>query len=350
MNALYFCFIILIFCQLVKSIENFSISEIPICNPISRLQGKKEIVNDEKKITVIGDIHGDYDGFLEILFHSNITISNKSCEWKKNDIGILLIQTGDIVDRGAKTVDVINCLEYLQSNAINYNSKVIRLIGNHELWWLTGLFHMRNKATDTPENINSVVHQTIQGIRNGNILGSYSHFSHGVPILFSHAGLRPDMLNLIKKHIDDTYNISNNNNNNIDQLSSYINNILNYSCSEINLESSSSSKCVFTDPIFEAGKERGGNGIGGSYWTDFQILSQAAKNSIIPLDFIQIVGHTMLKGKIKTSINMEVICVDAAMYLGGRAYLTIDNGRFYSYEKFNNKWIITDLTSVQCEA
>lgn len=40
----------------------------------SRLRGR---------VVVIGDVHGSYEGLLELLYYSNITASEKSCRWRE---------------------------------------------------------------------------------------------------------------------------------------------------------------------------------------------------------------------------------------------------------------------------
>ena len=92
-----------------------------------------------KRIISIGDIHGSYVGLLEILYYANITTSIDKCEWKSQDLNInnnysnntLLVQVGDIVDRGPGATESQNCLKYLQSTASSFNSKVVRLLGSN---------------------------------------------------------------------------------------------------------------------------------------------------------------------------------------------------------------------------
>ena len=43
----------------------------------------------------------------------------------------LLVQMGDIVDRGNGSFEAWNCLRHLQSTASQYNAQVIRLIGSN---------------------------------------------------------------------------------------------------------------------------------------------------------------------------------------------------------------------------
>jgi hypothetical protein len=77
----------------------------PLCHAFSRLQGKVDFANisiaNEFKIVAIGDIHGCFDGLIEILAHAKIIDrqSEPLCIWNKNIRNTLLIQLGDVVDR-----------------------------------------------------------------------------------------------------------------------------------------------------------------------------------------------------------------------------------------------------------
>ena len=62
---------------------------------------------------------------------------------------------GDIVDRGPLATEAYACLQHLQATA-PAGCKVVRLLGNHELWWLEGAVHMRNEEADTPAKIRAL--------------------------------------------------------------------------------------------------------------------------------------------------------------------------------------------------
>ena len=86
-----------------------------------------------ERVVVVGDVHGSFDGLLEILNAANITTSSTECKWKENvSIPTLFVQVGDIVDRGAGATEAWLCLQYLQNTSRNNNdrSKVIRLLGS----------------------------------------------------------------------------------------------------------------------------------------------------------------------------------------------------------------------------
>ena len=82
-----------------------------------------------QRTVVIGDVHGTAFGLFELLYEANITSSIEHCEWKNQPAeGTLLVQVGDIVDRGHQAFQAWVCLEHLQSTA-PAGSSVVRLIG-----------------------------------------------------------------------------------------------------------------------------------------------------------------------------------------------------------------------------
>jgi hypothetical protein len=89
---------------------------------------------DNRRIITIGDIHGAYDGLLELLHEAKITKSAKECVWADQTAGgVILVQSGDLVDRGPKAYEALQCLRSLQTEAPRYSSKVVRLIGSKEI-------------------------------------------------------------------------------------------------------------------------------------------------------------------------------------------------------------------------
>ena len=103
-----------------------------------------------------------------------------------------------------------------------------------------------------------------------------------------------------------------------------------------------------TDVIYGVGAERRGSSIGGVMWTDFHILEQEASETL--WDFVQVVGHTLHRGEIRSTSRLTSTCVDAGMLVGGRAYLTVTKqGRFISSEKqSSDEWMDSDLTAMMC--
>lgn len=88
------------------------------------------------RVVAIGDIHGDFDAFAEILRHAGIT--DESGRWIAGNT--TLIQTGDFLDRGAKVKAVVDLLMDLDQQATAAGGRMVVLIGNHEVMNMVGDF------------------------------------------------------------------------------------------------------------------------------------------------------------------------------------------------------------------
>ena len=354
--------------------------DIIACRINSRLRGRPlesesviEATNESERIVVIGDIHGCLHGFLEVLYHAGLLVAKDICEWNSATVeNTMLVQIGDIVDRGNNTLGVYRCLEHLQDTA-PASCRLIRLIGNHEIWWLTGSYHNRNKDTDSEDSLREVVQGLKDGLRSGKILGSYATRVQGMPILFSHAGFRPEMINFVQQEYK-----SSNGGLQAEHLSEYVNNVVKKMTSE---ESCGHIKklgevgkgwthCKYDHELFEAGPDRGGQNIGGPYWTDYSVMEKLGLGNLnrnteseaedIIKTMVQVVGHTISPRRmIRNTKYMEAIGVDSGMYIGGRTFLEIDkHGRFLAHEKSTSSlqsgigtgtgWNIRDLTKELC--
>jgi hypothetical protein len=94
------------------------------------------------RVVAIGDIHGAYDGLVSILRAADLIDDDN--RW----IGAnaTLVQTGDIVDRGAGVRKVLDLLMDLERQAPAHGGKVAVLLGNHEAITL-----LRDYQEVTPE-------------------------------------------------------------------------------------------------------------------------------------------------------------------------------------------------------
>ena len=82
----------------------------------------------------VGDVHGAYEPFRAILRETKIIDTRD--RW----IGgrAILIQTGDVLDRGADSRRVMDLLRRLERDAQRAGGRVYALLGNHELMRLVG--------------------------------------------------------------------------------------------------------------------------------------------------------------------------------------------------------------------
>ena len=87
-----------------------------------------------QRIVAVGDIHGAYDGFVRILRTANVI--DKRDRWSAGST--VLVQTGDVVDRGADSKKAMDLLRRLEREAAKAGGRVLALIGNHETMRLGG--------------------------------------------------------------------------------------------------------------------------------------------------------------------------------------------------------------------
>lgn len=92
------------------------------------------------RIVAIGDVHGDYDDFSIILRKANLT--DTSGQWIGGDT--MLVQMGDITDRGPDVKRVMDLLISLEKQAPKAGGLVITLMGNHESYNLMGIFDRKS--------------------------------------------------------------------------------------------------------------------------------------------------------------------------------------------------------------
>ncbi|WP_118856578.1 metallophosphoesterase [Sphingomonas mesophila] len=86
------------------------------------------------RVIAVGDLHGDYDAWLDIARAAGL-IDGK-LKWAGGRT--VLVQTGDIVDRGPDSLKIIRHLQQLQREARRSGGAVIVVMGNHEAMMVTG--------------------------------------------------------------------------------------------------------------------------------------------------------------------------------------------------------------------
>jgi len=80
------------------------------------------------RIVAIGDLHGDYDGFVQLLRDAGLV--DGKLNWRGGKTH--LVQTGDVPDRGDNTRKILDLLMKLAPKARAAGGFVHSLIGNHE--------------------------------------------------------------------------------------------------------------------------------------------------------------------------------------------------------------------------
>ncbi|MES2002270.1 MAG: metallophosphoesterase [Pseudomonadota bacterium] len=87
-----------------------------------------------QRIVAVGDLHGDFLAWTDIARSAGV--EDASGHWSGGTT--ILVQLGDITDRGADSLKIINNLRQLQGEAPKAGGKVIVLLGNHEAMNATG--------------------------------------------------------------------------------------------------------------------------------------------------------------------------------------------------------------------
>lgn len=159
------------------------------------------------RIVAVGDVHGAAEAFAAILTAAGLIDSNK--QW----IGgrAVLVQTGDVTDRGAGTRAALDLLMSLEKQAAKAGGRVHAVLGNHEVMNLTG--EMRDA---TPEIFASFGGEAAMREAFGPE-GHYGRWLRTKPIIasvddtiFMHAGISPaestqsisDLNNRVKRDVE----------------------------------------------------------------------------------------------------------------------------------------------------
>jgi hypothetical protein len=80
------------------------------------------------RIVAIGDLHGDYEAWRAIVQAAGLV--DAQGQW--TGARTILVQTGDVPDRGPDSLKIIEDLMRLQREARRAGGQVIALVGNHE--------------------------------------------------------------------------------------------------------------------------------------------------------------------------------------------------------------------------
>jgi hypothetical protein len=86
------------------------------------------------RIVAIGDLHGDAAAWRDIARAADLM--DPEGHWRGGST--VLVQVGDVVDRGPRSLDIIHDLMRLQREAPRAGGRVVALVGNHEAMNMTG--------------------------------------------------------------------------------------------------------------------------------------------------------------------------------------------------------------------
>ncbi|MBW0511338.1 hypothetical protein O181_051053 [Austropuccinia psidii MF-1] len=91
-------------------------------------KSKPDHTRFESRIVAVGDLHGDLNHALRVLRLAGVIDSSNQWAGKKT----VLVQTGDIVDRGKDTILLYELMDQLRTQARSAGGAVVSLLGNHE--------------------------------------------------------------------------------------------------------------------------------------------------------------------------------------------------------------------------
>jgi len=120
-------------------------------------------IDNVERIVAVGDVHGAYDRFVEILQTAGVIDDRQRWSGGKTH----LVQLGDAVDRGPDSRKVLDLLQRLERESQSAGGDVHALIGNHEVMRMLGDFRYvdegeyRAFATADSESIRQRVAQRV---------------------------------------------------------------------------------------------------------------------------------------------------------------------------------------------
>jgi hypothetical protein len=88
------------------------------------------------RLVAVGDVHGAYDRFVEILQVAGVV--DRNGRWSGGRTH--LVQLGDVLDRGSDSRKALDLLARLEREASSAGGRVHSLIGNHEAMRMLGNF------------------------------------------------------------------------------------------------------------------------------------------------------------------------------------------------------------------
>ena len=88
----------------------------------------------QTRVVAVGDVHGAYPEFVGILQRAGLI--NADRQWI--DGSSVLVQTGDVPDRGARSRECLDLLMELERQAKKHQGRVVALLGNHEVMNILG--------------------------------------------------------------------------------------------------------------------------------------------------------------------------------------------------------------------
>jgi hypothetical protein len=130
---------------------------VPAATPAAQQRGEAPPfpcdLQTTERIVAVGDIHGAFDQFVAILRAAGVMDNRNRWSGKK----AILVQTGDILDRGPDSRKALDLIRKLEREAERAGGRVVALLGNHELMRLVSDWrYVSQGETDAFKNGDSV--------------------------------------------------------------------------------------------------------------------------------------------------------------------------------------------------
>ena len=234
-----------------------------------------------RKLIAVGDVHGQFEGFVKILRHAKLLSAQHHWCGGNNR----LVQIGDILDRGPFSLKVDALLDQLQAEALAQGGEVIRLVGNHELELMMENFLISEFNREQAAQIRA---KLVGQVLAGDLKAAYAYKG----FLFTHAGVTRKLMRIFKLQLDDPSAAN---------LAVLINLIFKESIKH----------SFFKHPIFNISiSRRGPDRFGGIFWEDLEdLLSSYPQGSPV----WQVIGHTPVENAAVDRL-MNMIALDVGMH------------------------------------
>ncbi|ODO09337.1 hypothetical protein I350_02937 [Cryptococcus amylolentus CBS 6273] len=155
-----------------------------------------------QRLVAVGDLHGDIDNAKKVLRMAKVI--DESSNWAAGTD--ILVQTGDIVDRGAHADQIYRLMQRLRGQAEGSGGRVVSILGNHEV--MNAIGDWRYVTRDDIKNFGGSPARQ-QALSNEGWLGQEWLANYSVTALvplsphpsspslsFTHGSLRPSFPNL----------------------------------------------------------------------------------------------------------------------------------------------------------
>ncbi|KAL1923322.1 uncharacterized protein VTP21DRAFT_8302 [Calcarisporiella thermophila] len=143
----------------------------------------------KRRLVAVGDIHGDYANAVKVLGILGVADPAGTEDVKWTGGKTVLVQTGDIVDRGIDTIKLYKMFDSLYKQARDAGGQVINLYGNHELMNFHGDWrYVLQKEIDTFGGVEArkkawlpggFIHNQLSPRYNATTIAHSTLFSHG---------------------------------------------------------------------------------------------------------------------------------------------------------------------------